>query len=269
MLLGLFLPLLVGTSLGLFGGGGSMLSVVIFSFAFGMSPKTAIAASLFVTGVSSSAALLARQKRLLGSARTGVAFGGAGMVGAFAGGRLAALIPESVLRTAFGAVMLLTSVAMLRHTPRAHGPGEQRANEKTSAHTPRLVPLALGIGIVTGMLGAGGGLLIVPALVLRGRMPMKRAVDTSLFVIALQSLAGFLGHLAESSLDWAVVVPFTLTAMLGSVVGAVVARRAPPVALRRGFAALVLLVAIVVVVRELPQAVELSLTCRRLFESPS
>lgn len=257
MLLGYFLSLGVGISLGLFGGGGSVLSVVILSFAFDMPPKAAIAVSLLVTGVSSTAALLVRRGSLLGSARTGMAFGGVGMVGAFAGGRLAALVPESVLLTAFGVVMVLTSVAMLRLGPSARG---LRPNAKASASTRHIVPLALSIGIVTGMLGAGGGFLIVPALVLHCRMPMKQAMTTSLLVIALQSIAGFLGHLGESSLDWAVVAPFTLMATLGSIVGSVVAKLAPPQALRRGFVASILLVAIIVVVRELPQAVGLSLT---------
>ena len=113
--------------------------------------------------------------------------------------------------------------------------------------------LALSTGIVTGALGAGGGFLIVPALVLHGHMPMRRAVPTSLLAIALQSFAGFAGHLGNAHLDWAVVVPFMLMATIGSAVGSMLVTRAPQALLRRGFAALVLLVAMVVIARELPQ----------------
>jgi uncharacterized protein len=247
----LFLATLVGLLLGLFGGGGSLLSVAVLSFGLGMSAKAAVAASLLIVGVTSTAALLAQ--RDLVSVRTGTAFGGAGMIGAFAGGRLAALLPEAVLLTAFGVVLSLTSIAMLRLAPVNAG-AVPPVNETAAAHGARVLTLALGIGFVTGLLGAGGGFLIVPALVLHRRMPMKRAVATSLLVIALQSFAGFVGHLGGPKLNWAVVVPFTLMATLGSVLGATLSNKAPQPLLRRGFAALTLLFGIAVLVRELPSS---------------
>jgi uncharacterized membrane protein YfcA len=254
VIVGLLLASLVGLTLGLFGGGGSVLSVTVLTFALGMPLKAAVAASLLVIGVTSTAAVIAQRSSGLVSIRIGVGFGGAGMVGAFAGGHLASSVPEAVLLTAFGAVMFLTSIGMMRTETAEREIAPARATESRAVHTATALTLALTVGIVTGMLGAGGGLLIVPALVLHGRMPMKRAVATSLLVIALQSFAGFVGHLGHTPLDWAIVVPFTLVASLGGVLGSKLANRAPPELLRHGFACLLLLLAIVVVARELPQA---------------
>jgi uncharacterized membrane protein YfcA len=268
VLFALFLAAGVGLSLGLFGGGASMLSVAVLSFALGMPAKAAIAASLLVTGVTSTAALIVQRRSRLVSVRAGVAFGSVGMVGAFVGSRLGRLLPEAVLLTAFELVMLLTSIAMLRFSPVSSEAGWQRASEEQSVHSPRVVTLAFSIGIVSGMIGAGGGLLIVPALALHGRMPMKRATATSLLIIALQSFAGFVGHLGHSSFEWAAVVPFVLMAALGGAAGAVLAKRARPEPLRRGFAGLVLLVAIVALVQQLSRVVKPSST-HHVFESRS
>jgi uncharacterized protein len=253
MLTALVLATWIGLALGLFGGGGSMLSVAILSLTLGMPARVAITASLLINGVTSAAALIAQRGSGSVSVRIGLVFGGAGMIGAFAGGRLAASIPEAVLLTALGVMVLFTSIAMLRPEPAA-GAARPRADEQKPVRVLRILPLALTIGVVTGMLGAGGGFLLVPALVFHARLPLKRAIATSFVAIALQSLAGFAAHLDQASLDWATVVPFTLMATLGSVAGSALAKRAPQQLLRRGFAALVCLVAIVVVVRGLPQS---------------
>jgi len=249
MALALFLAPFVGLALGLFGGGGSILSVAVLAFALGMPANAAIAASLLVIGVASTAALCVQRASGLISVRTGLVFGAAGMLGAFAGGRMGSAIPEAVLLTAFGAVMLLTSIVILSVKPTSSDAAWRHASEEKPVHYVRLVTLALGIGVVTGILGAGGGFLIVPVLVSQIRMPMKRALATSLLVVALQSFAGFTGHLGQANLDWTVVLPFTLIATLGSVVGGALAMRAPTELLRRGFAGLALLVALVVALR--------------------
>jgi hypothetical protein len=160
---------------------------------------------------------------------------------------LSASIPEPVLLTAWAVTALFTSIVLLRHGPAARG--SVHVNEQKGPHGLLTLMLALCIGVIAGTLGAGGGVLIVPALVSHGRLPIQRASATSLLAIALQSLAGFLAHLGQVSLDWAVVVPFTLMAVLGSVVGGALAKRVPEQLVRRGFAALVCLVAIVVVAR--------------------
>jgi uncharacterized membrane protein YfcA len=243
----------VGLALGLFGGGGSILSVAILSLALGMEPKAAIAASLLITGVTSAAALLAQRRGGSVSLRIGAVFGGAGMLGAFAGGRLSSFIPETVLLTALGATVLLTSAVMLRVEPASRERAPERAGAQKSPHVLRIPLLGLGIGVVAGTLGAGGGVLTVPALMYHGGLPMKRASATSLLALALQSLVGFVAHLGQAKLDWAVVIPFTLMATLGSVIGSALARHAQPALLRRGFAGFVCLVAVGIVVGALPK----------------
>jgi uncharacterized membrane protein YfcA len=225
-----------------------------------MPPKAAVTASLLIIGVTSTAALIAQRGSRLVSIRTGIAFGAAGMVGAFAGARLAAWVPDALLQLAFGLLLTFTSIGMLRREPLSQDQEgrSQPASPQRSLQAVRMLTLGLSIGIVTGMLGAGGGFLIVPALAWRGQMSMQRAVATSLLAIALQSFAGFVGHLGHASLDWAVVVPFTLVATLGSVLGSLAATRAPQRLFRRGFAIVVLLVALVVVARALPAVAALS-----------
>ena len=146
--------------------------------------------------------------------RTGVLFGGAGMVGAYGGGRLAEFIPGAWLLIAFGLMMAVTAVAMLRgrRAPTAgHGGGRTVVG--------RIVLDGVIVGAVTGLIGAGGGLLIVPALVLLGGVPMATAVGTSLVIIALKSGAGVLGYLASTPIDWPLALAVTSAAVIGSIIG--------------------------------------------------
>ncbi len=262
MVLGLALSLFIGLSLGLFGGGGSILSVPILTYAVGMEPKTAIAASLLVIAVTSGAALVTHLKSGLVCWRTGVAFGGAGMVGAYAGGRLASFIPDGVLLGAFAAMMVVTASAMLRGRQ-----SDQLApiQPQGVARTSRILVHGLAVGAVTGMIGAGGGFLIVPALVLLGGMPMKRAVATSLLVIAMKSTAGFAGYLGHASVPWGLVLPITAVAALSSILGAMLVKKVPQEILRRGFAWLVLLVASFVIAQALPASVKASSVYQQVF----
>lgn len=241
----LCLSILIGVSLGLLGGGGSILTVPILSYVAGMDAKNAIAAALFVVAVTSAAGLVthAREGRVMW--RTGLLFGLAGMVGAYATGLVAACIPARVLMVAFGLMMVATAVAMMR--PR---------REATNRPCRELaLGIALGeglaIGAVTGLLGVGGGFLIVPALVLFGRIPMERAVATSLLVISMNSFAGFAGHLGHATIEWPLTLGVTGVAIVGSIVGGQLAGRVSPALLRRAFGVLVVLVATVVLVQEI------------------
>jgi uncharacterized membrane protein YfcA len=242
--LGLALAILVGLSLGLLGGGGSILTVPILVYAVGLEPKAAVAASLAVVGTTSLLGALAHRRAGNVRLRTAAVFGGVAMVGAFAGARLAALISGQVQLVLFALVVLVASVVMLR------GRGAlESADRGDLAREPRLVPMALlaaAVGVMTGLVGVGGGFLIVPALVLVGRIPMKAAVGTSLLVIAMNSASGFLGYAGQVALPWGFLAQFTGVAVLGVAVGTALARAAPPTALRRGFAALLLVVGLLV-----------------------
>lgn len=231
-MLWLVLPLavLIGVTLGLLGGGGSILAVPLLVYVAGMDSKEAIAASLLVVGVTSLAALVPHARAGRVRWRTGLVFGGAAMAGAYLGGRLAEFIPGTVLLVAFSVMMLATAVAMIRgRRPMATADTEGRMRVG-------LVLLEGGVvGLVTGMVGAGGGFLVVPALVLLGGLPMGVAVGTSLLVIAMKSFAGLAGYLASVQIDWTLAVAVTAAAVVGSLVGGTLTGRIPADVLRRGF----------------------------------
>ncbi|WP_336921104.1 sulfite exporter TauE/SafE family protein [Aquipuribacter sp. SD81] len=225
----LALAVAVGLSLGLLGGGGSILAVPLLVYVAGLDPKEAIATSLLVVGATSLAALVPHARAGRVRWRTGLLFGAAAMAGAYAGGRLAALVPGAVLLLVLAAMMLATAVAMIRgrRAVRAHPDGGLRVG----------VVLAEGavVGLVTGMVGAGGGFLVVPALVLLGGLPMTAAVGTSLLVIALKSFAGLAGYLASTDIDWPLALAVTGAAVLGSLAGGSLTGRIPADVLRRAF----------------------------------
>ena len=249
LVLTLLLSVLIGLALGLLGGGGSILTVPILTYVAGMDPQEAITSSLVVVGVTSAVSVLAHARQGRVQWRTGLVFGSAGVVGAFGGGLLGQYIPGTVLMIAFAVMMLATSFAMIRGRKDGNTPSSERA-------LPIAMMLLVGVlvGLVTGLVGAGGGFLIVPALALLGGLSMPAAVGTSLVVITVNSAAGFTGHLFAVSVDWALVGAVTLAAVVGSVAGAWLAGRIPEAALRKGFGVFVLVMGVFVLVQELPGA---------------
>ncbi|MFH8627666.1 sulfite exporter TauE/SafE family protein [Streptomyces vietnamensis] len=243
--------LLIGVSLGILGGGGSILTVPILVYLAGQETKEAIATSLFVVGVTSLAALIPHARARRVRWRTGLLFGAFSMAGAYAGGRLAEYIPGTVLLIAFALMMLATAYAMLRK-PR-------KGAEKTRpAH--RDLPLkhiaveGLVVGAVTGLVGSGGGFLVVPALAILGGLPMGIAVGTSLLVIAMKSFAGLAGHLSGVTIDWGVAVTVTVAAVAGSLIGARLAGRIPQDSLRKAFGWFVVVMGVFVLVQQVDAA---------------
>jgi uncharacterized membrane protein YfcA len=239
------LALLIGVSLGLLGGGGSILTLPVLVYLLHLEPKQAIVSSLVVVGATAlvSAAVHARARNV--DYRAAALFGAAGMAGAFGGGRVAGHVPGEALLAAFAAVMLVTAIAMML-SRRGAVTGEPRP-----ISVVRILAAGAGAGFVAGMVGAGGGFLVVPALVLFSGLDMRRAVGTSLLVIAAQSFAGLAGHLAHTTVDWRLTGLVTLLAVLGSVAGARLTARLPAEALRRGFAWLVLAMAVLMIGRQL------------------
>jgi uncharacterized membrane protein YfcA/glyoxylase-like metal-dependent hydrolase (beta-lactamase superfamily II)/rhodanese-related sulfurtransferase len=237
----------VGISLGLLGGGGSVLSVPLLVYVAGWTPHQAAAGSLFVVGVTSVVSLVPHAREGRVRWRTGLVFGAAGMVGAYAGGRLAGYVSGGILLGSFAALMVAASVGMIRG--RRDGGGHREELRLLPA-----VALGVGVGLATGFVGAGGGFAIVPALVLVAGLPMRPAVGTSLVVIAMQSAAGFAGHLNGESLPWALTLAVTASAVAGSLAGSRFTGRIDATALRRGFGLGVLAVAGLVIVGQLPHA---------------
>lgn len=237
LVLALVLSTLIGVALGLLGGGGSILTTPILIYALGVETKAAIATSLLVVGITSIAAVIQHARAGNVEWRTGLIFGGAGMAGAYIGGFVAGWIPATVLMVLFGLMMLATAVAMFR------GRKDPGPSTGQSQALWKIIAEGLVVGVVTGLVGAGGGFLVVPALALLGGLPMKKAVGTSLLVIALKSFAGFAGHAAHVTIDFELAALVSGAAVVGSFAGSRLANLVPPDALRRGFAGFVLVMA--------------------------
>jgi uncharacterized membrane protein YfcA len=244
---GLAAALVVGVLLGMLGGGGSILTVPLLVYVLGVEPRTAIAMSLVVVGITSASGALMHAWAGRVRWRTACVFGAGGMTGAFIGGRLNSLIPATTLLVLFAGVMVAAAVAMLRRKEVPSSPGSL----PPPVRVPRVLAQGMAVGLLSGLVGAGGGFLIVPALALVG-LPMPVATATSLVVIALQSAAGFVGHLGHVQLPWALTGAVLVAAMTGSLVGGRLASHIAPALLRRGFAVFVLATATLLLVAEAP-----------------
>jgi uncharacterized protein len=239
------LAAIIGITLGLLGGGGAILTLPMLVYVVGLDPREAIAGSLFVVGLTSVVGVISHARAGRVSFRVGGLFGVAGMVGAYAGGRLAHYVSATLLLVLFAGMMLLTSLAMLR----GRGAGPTEAREPAVA---KALVLGAAVGMVSGLVGAGGGFLVVPALALLGGLPMPRAIATSLLVIAMQSAAGFAGHVATTPLHFGVLGWIAGAAIAGSLVGARLAKLANPETLRKSFGWLVLGMGVFLLGKQLP-----------------
>jgi uncharacterized membrane protein YfcA len=243
------LAVLVGISLGLLGGGGSILTVPLLAYVAGMEPKHAIAMSLLVVGTTSAIAAITHARAGRVRWRIAVLFGAVAMAGAYAGGRLARFIPGTVLLIAFAVIMIAAGLAMLRGRKNTAGAdGDQRLP------VVRIALLGAAVGVISGLVGAGGGFLLVPALALLGGLPMPVAVGTSLVVIAMQSFAGFAGHLANDQIDWRLAAFVTAAAVAGALIGGRLIVFVNPATLRQLFGWFVLLMASLILAQEVNPA---------------
>jgi hypothetical protein len=223
----------IGLTLGLLGGGGSVLTVPLL-LAIGLAPKPAIALSLAVVATTAGVAVASHARAQRVDWRAAAWLLPTTALGGFAGGRAAGAFSDGALLFGFALLMVGAAVAMLRPRP----------VERLPVERPVLVALAgAAIGCVTGLVGAGGGFLFVPALALAGGLPMHRAVGTSLVVIAGNAAAALLGHLEHADFPLAPALWLTGAAVSGAMIGARLAGRLPERTLRRAFGVLVLLVA--------------------------
>ncbi|MFY1599603.1 sulfite exporter TauE/SafE family protein [Micromonospora sp. WMMD737] len=239
------LAVLVGVSLGLLGGGGSILTVPLLAYVAGMDPKQAIATSLLVVGATSAVGAISHARAGRVQWRTGLVFGVAGMAGAYLGGLLARFIPGTVLLIGFAVIMIATALAMLRGRKDVD-PGAA----PKSLPAGKVVLEGLVVGLVTGLVGAGGGFLVVPALALLGGLPMPVAVGTSLVVIAMKSFAGLAGYLSSVQIDWGLAGAVTAAALVGALIGARLTAVVDPDSLRKAFGWFVLAMSSVILWQE-------------------
>lgn len=240
---GLLMSALIGLSLGLIGGGGSIITVPLLVYVIGVAPHEAIPMSLAVVGSTSVIGSLMHHRAGRVVWRTAVLFGIAGIAGAFFGSRLTYLVSDRALLLIFAALMLVVASLMLMRHDREDG--------ETDHHAVlwKAIAAGSGVGILTGFLGVGGGFLIVPALMLFGHLRVKEAIGTSLVVIAINCAAGLAGHLRFGGLDPLLTSLVGLFAIGGAFGGTYIAGRASPANLRKGFALFVIAVAIFLVVR--------------------
>ena len=243
IILGYALAALVGLSLGLLGGGGSILTVPIFVYVLGYDPKLAIAMSLPVVGGASLVGAISHWKN--GNVKLGTAalFGIIAMAGAFAGARLAVFLTGTAQLVILAAVMVAAAISMFRSSRRdARKPSGKPALETRPVSLGLLLPVALAVGLLTGIVGIGGGFLIVPALVVLAHVPMKQAVGTSLLVIAMNSASGFAGYAGHMSLPWNFMLIFMAIAAAGILVGTRLVQYVSQAALKQGFSVFLLLI---------------------------
>lgn len=249
--LGLGLALVVGLSLGLLGGGGSVLTVPIFVYVMGFEAKQAIAMSLIVVGAASCVGAARHWRAGRVDLRVAIVFGLVAMGASYAGARVARFVSGPTQLLVLAIVVCGAAISMIRSTrPGSPAPvDEPVAGAITSPSIMRLMPVAIGVGLLTGLVGVGGGFLIVPALVLLGRVPIKLAIGTSLLVITMNCVAGVVGYLGHVAMPWGIVGLFTAVAISGLVAGTHLVGFVSPASLRRGFAVLLMCVGTFVLVQ--------------------
>jgi uncharacterized protein len=259
--LGYFLAALVGISLGLIGGGGSILMVPILVYVFAVNPVLATSYSLFVVGSTSLVGAFNNYRKGLVSIKTALLFGLTSVTTVFITRKL--IMPrlpdvlfsigdfqvkhDMATMVLFAVLMLMASFAMIKD-------GKRNVNADTntsSADTAKLLLFGVLVGLTTGFLGAGGGFLIIPSLVLILKTPMKKAVGTSLLIIALNSLIGFTGDLNHIKFDWKFLIIITAIAVAGIFIGGALAKKIESHKLKKGFGWFVLVMGIYIIIKEL------------------
>lgn len=245
--LGLVLGFGIGGSLGLLGGGGSILTVPALVYLVGQTPQVAVMTSLAIVGANS--AMGAYFHRARGSLNWHVAllFGGAGMAVSYATAAFSDRLSPDFIMVAFAALMLIIGLLLIFRRP----PPESVELEHYSLW--KIVASGAAVGLMTGILGVGGGFLIVPALIMLVGLPMRQAVGTSLVIIVMNSLAGFVGHLGHGTLDIPSLAIFVVAGLAGTFSGARLAHRLPAARLRQSFAAFVILLAMFLLFDNLPK----------------
>lgn len=246
----------VGLTLGLLGSGGSILTVPILVYLLGHGDKVAIAESLAIVGGIAVAAMLPYARTREIDWRSVLLFGIPGTAGTYLGAWLAALVSGTFQLLLFAGVMLVAAVMMFR---KASGQGVSTDGDGKRQAAWKIVLEGLAVGVLTGLVGVGGGFLIVPALVLLGGLSMRLAIGTSLVIIAMKSAAGFMKYLGVlsalgTSVDWRTIIVFTLVGAVGSYVGNYLGSRVPQARLKQGFAVFLVLMGFFVIYREAPKA---------------
>lgn len=260
-IVGYIASLVIGISLGLIGGGGSILTVPVLVYLFRVQPVVATAYSLFIVGSTSLVGSFPKYKGGEINLKTALIFGIPSIAAVFA--TRAFIVPaipaelftiggivvtkSLLMMILFAVLMVFASVSMIRNKKKAV---IQEATEQKFNY-PLILVEGLVVGMLTGLVGAGGGFLIIPALVLLSKLPMKQAVGTSLLIIAAKSLIGFTGDLGNEVMDWSLLLSVTGLAMAGIFIGNLLSKKISADSLKKGFGWFVLMMGIYIIVKEL------------------
>ena len=259
-ILGYFAAAFIGISLGLIGGGGSILTVPVLVYIFHLQPKLATSYSLFIVGSTSLVGALKNYSNGLVDLKTALLFGSSSISMVFITRRfLVPSIPEKIIRIGnftvtasllimvlFALLMLMASYSMIRSRNEIFVKKDQSFKS-----IPQLMGFGIMIGLITGLLGAGGGFLLIPTLVLLIGLPMKKAIGTSLMIIAMNSLLGFTGDIGQVEMDWKLLLKLTLIAIAGLFMGNILGKNISGKKLKKGFGWFVLAMGVYILVKEL------------------
>ena len=259
-MIGYILAVFVGMTLGMLGSGGSILSVPILVYVMGIEPTLATAYSLFVIGTTSLVGGIHKAKQSLVDFNKVVLFGIPAVISVFITRKvLVPKIPEIIFWSAeftlsksilimvvFAIVMIFASVRMIKPLK------EKKVSDNEKLNYIKIVLLGICIGLISGFVGAGGGFLIVPTLLFFANTSMKKAVGTSLFIVALQSLIGFTGDImSDQIIDWKLLQFFTFASVFGIFIGNFISKKVAEDKLKTGFGGFVLTMGIYIIIREI------------------
>ncbi|MFY7839934.1 MAG: sulfite exporter TauE/SafE family protein [Lacibacter sp.] len=260
-IIGYLASVVIGISLGLIGGGGSILTVPVLVYLLGVEPVLATAYSLFIVGSTSLVGVFPKYKQGLVNIKTAVIFGAPAIAAVYATRKfIVPAIPQEVfsigdlvitksilMMLIFAVLMVFASYSMIKGK-KEDGNGN---NGEQKFNYPLILLEGAVVGILTGLVGAGGGFLIIPALVLLSKLPMKQAVGTSLLIIAAKSLIGFLGDIGHQIIDWKLLFIVTALAIAGIFIGSALSKKVSSDKLKKGFGWFVLVMGIYIIVKEL------------------
>lgn len=260
LVLGYLGALLIGLVLGLIGGGGSILTVPVLVYLFAIDPVLATAYSLFVVGISALVGAFRNIPKGLVDFKTAIVFSIPAFISVYLTRKfLVPAIPDPIaqwdsfvltkglgIMVFFAIIMLLASVSMIRDRKK-----EEETTTAVIYNFPMIIIEGILVGVLTGIVGAGGGFLIIPALVLLAKLPMKKAVATSLLIISIKSLIGFIGDVENLPIDWWFLAKFSGLSIAGIFVGVWLNKFIHGEKLKKGFGWFVLIMGLYILAKEL------------------